>query len=154
MKKLIALFSILFSLMSLVSCEEKDSPLLFAEEYVSNPANVKLEYYSPDPCCVSKMYWIKTNNRASKITIKCTNANSIFIENHEGNHSEEYISNEGQWKAEVVNSNTITITFDEFVYSPEDPIYIGGLNVASQTKKGLVGTSISVTRFPEGAYMY
>ena len=148
MKNLIFILAGIASLLLFTSCEEEDSPLLFSEEYVSSPENVKMEYYSPDPCCVSKMYWIEANSCASELLIKCTNANSIFIENHENSISEEYSCSKGQWKAEVNNSNTITFRFEELDHDLEDtPLINVGFNVVSQTKKGLIRTSINVMRY-------
>ena len=148
MKKLILLFASLIPLLAFTACEEKDSPLRFSQEDISDSENVKLEYYSPDPTCVAKMYYITANSCASRISIKCTNANSISIENHEGKILEEYTSAQGQWKAELVNSNTITFTFNEIDPNSIDESYYAseGFNVISQTKKGVVRTNISVMR--------
>ncbi len=46
------------SCLIVTACSEEDSPLMFSVESISNPENVRMEYYSPDPCCISKMYWI------------------------------------------------------------------------------------------------
>ncbi|MDE6265103.1 MAG: hypothetical protein K2M11_08160 [Paramuribaculum sp.] len=148
MKKLVLLFACLIPLLAFTACEEKDSPLRFSQEEISNPKDVKLEYYSPDPSCVAKMYWITANSCASKISLRCTNANSIAIENHEGKILEEYTSAQGQWKAELVSSNTITFTFNEIDGNSIDESYSTseGFNVISQTKKGVVRANIGVTR--------
>lgn len=145
MKKLLIIFSFITCII-MTACSEEDSPLLFSVESVSNPENVIMEYYSPDPLCVSKMYWIDANSCASEIKIKCTNANSIFIENHEGKISEEYICSGGFWKAEIVNSNTITFTFA--VIDSDSYLDQTGFNVVSQTNKGMVRTGIYVKRLP------
>ncbi len=144
MKKLLILFS--FIAYIITACSEEDSQLMFSVENISNPENIKLEYYSPDPTCVSKMYWIYANRNASEINIKCTNANSIFIEDHEGKRLEQYLCSDGFWKAEIINSNTITFTCEEIdsdLYSDQV-----GFNVVSQTKKGMVRTGIYVKRLP------
>ena len=141
--------SIILSLIAcniMTACGEEDSPLLFSVESISNPENVIMEYYSPDPSCVSKMYWIDANSCASAISIKCTNANLIFIEDHEGMMSEEYFCSEAFWKAEIVNSNTITFTFAEI--DSDSYLDQAGFNVVSQTKKGLIRTGIYVKRLP------
>lgn len=132
----------------LAACSEEESALLFTVESNSEPENVKMEYYSPDPSCVAKMYWIDANSCASTISIKCTNANDISIENHEGKVSEGYLCTSGLWRAEVVNSNTITFTFEEVCNEPEDAPYIDsmGFNVVAQTDKGTVRTGIYVNR--------
>ena len=46
----------------MTACSEEDSPLLFSVESVSNPENVIMEYYSPEPSYVSKRYWIFPSN--------------------------------------------------------------------------------------------
>lgn len=138
----------------MTACSEKESPLLFSVVHISNSNNVRMEYYSPDPCCVSKMYWIDANSNSSEITIKCTNENSIFIEDHEGKISEEYICSSGYWKAKIINSNTIIFTFEEINSdSVEDPYYDRvGFNLVSQTKKGMVRTGIYVNRISTRTY--
>ena len=93
--KILALIFMIIGGLIMTACSEKESPLLFSVENISNYGNVKMEYYSPDPSCVSKMYWIYANSCASEITIKCTNSNSIFIEDHEGKILEEYICSNG-----------------------------------------------------------
>lgn len=150
MKHLTTLLLFIASLF-MTACSEEESPLLFSVENISNPENVKIEYYSPDPSCVSKIYWIDANINASEITIKCTNANSIFIEDSGGNLSEKYICSRGLWKAEIVNSNTITFTIDEIKKDMVDESYSSciGFNVVSQTKKGTARTGIYVKRFAE-----
>ena len=72
--------------------------------------------------------------------------NVIFIENHEGKISEEYICSGGFWKAEIVNSNTITFTFA--VIDSDSYLDQAGFNVVSQTNKGMVRTGIYVKRLP------
>ncbi|MDE7408569.1 MAG: hypothetical protein K2N09_00945 [Muribaculaceae bacterium] len=150
MKQLLIIISFIACVI-MTACSEKESPLLFSVESISNPENVIMEYYSPDPSCVSKMYWIDANSCASEINIKCTNANSIFIEDHEGKILEEYICSGGFWKAEIVNSNTITFTFDEV----DSDLYLdqAGFNVVSQTKKGMVKTGIYVKRLPTTSHV-
>lgn len=148
------LFILLLSVIALSSCsgEEKELPLLFSTENISDPENITIDYYTPDPSCLPKMYWIKANNCASEITIKCTNANSIFIENSNGAISEEFSWSEAQWKAVVINSNTITISLEElYNRSEEAPAIISaGFNVVSQTKQGDLNTSINVIRYTKG----
>ena len=124
MKKFLFIIMVIGCIM-MTACSEKESPLLFSVESISNHDNVKMEYYSPDPSCVSKMYYIDANSCASEITIKCTNANSIFIEDHEGKILEEYLCSNGFWKAEIVNSNTIIFTLDEIDKDLVDESYIG-----------------------------
>lgn len=145
MKKLLSLVSLIACII-MTACSEEESPLLFSVESNSNPKNVVMEYYSPDPSCVPKMYWIDANGCASELTIKCTNANSIFIEDHEGKMSEEYLCPDGFWKAEIVNSNTITFTLTEI--DSDQYLDMSGFNVVSQTKKGLIRTGIYVRRLP------
>ena len=48
MKKLLIIFSFITCII-MTACSEEESPLLFSVESVSNPENVIMEYYSPDP---------------------------------------------------------------------------------------------------------
>ncbi|MDE5744910.1 MAG: hypothetical protein K2H84_04530 [Paramuribaculum sp.] len=146
MKRVILLFIGVFSLLSFASCEEEDSPLMFSVEDVDDSENVRLEYYSVDPHCIPKSYYIKSNSRASEITIKCTNANSLFIDENIAN--QEYVCTDGHWWAEIAKSNTVIFHFDEIEDNPDEEIavFYGGFNVCSQTKKGVVKTYITVKR--------
>lgn len=148
MKKALSLFVYMVAMLSLASCEEEDAPILLSEVSNSNPENVSFKYYSPDQCCVGKMYWITANSQASELTVKCTNADAIFIKDTSGKTSEEYTSSNGQWKAVLVNPNTITFTFAEYQDDSEDGYYTrdDGFNVIAQTKKGTVQTSIAISR--------
>ncbi len=148
MKKLLLIILITAGFI-MTACSEEESHLSFKEENISNPDNVKMKHYSPDPSCVAKMYRIEANSSASEITLKCTNASTIFIEKYEGNLSEEFICLNGLWKAVIVNSNSITFTFEELdgFTADEYPLNYVGFNVVSQTKKGMVRSSISVLRW-------
>ncbi len=147
-KTLFRLFSII-CLLSFTSCSEEESPLLFSVEYISNPENVNIEYFSPDPKCVSKQYYIDANNCNSEISIKCINSSPVYIEDSKGRRSKRYISADGQWKAESVDSNTITFTFndvDETLIEDEYGYAYGGIMVVSYTNDGKLTTCISVSR--------
>lgn len=146
-RKLYCLLLGIMFMVSFAACEEEDSPLLFTQEEISDPDNVKLEYYSPDPCCVSKEYHISANSNASELTIRCTNANSIFITNRDGGHLQEFTSADGKWKATLVDENVITFAFDEiWDDKAEFPVIYQSLKIVSQTKKGEVSTYIQVRR--------
>lgn len=151
MKKSFILLICLLSLLSFTSCKEEESPLLFSEVSVSNPEDIKMEYYSPDPCCVAKSYWITANTNASKITIKCTNANFLLFQNHKGETMDEYSSTKAKWTAKVENSNYITLTLYKITdYSAEEAyLFSEGFNVVAKTKDGLVSTGITLFRHPD-----
>ena len=61
-------------------------------ENIEDSENVKLDYYV-DPHCIPKAYYITSNSCASEITIRCTNANSLFIDENIANH--EYVARMG-----------------------------------------------------------
>ncbi|MDE5837892.1 MAG: hypothetical protein K2H39_02445, partial [Paramuribaculum sp.] len=96
--------------------------------------------------CIPKAYYITSNSRASELTIRCTNANSLFINDNIAN--QEYVCTEGHWWAEIANSNTLIFHFEEIEDNPDEeiaPLY-GGVEICSQTKKGVVKTYITVIR--------
>lgn len=139
----------MFFLLSTTSCEEEESQLRFVTESVSDSDNVKIEYYSPDPCCVPKMYYITANNCASNLTIRCSNASSILFENRGGELSEEYACPEGRWKATLHDSNVITVSFDEVGSEASEefgPMVIVGFNVVSTGQNGSDRAQMSVMR--------
>lgn len=118
MKKSIILFALTIIALAISGCEEDETPLKFSTVSVDNPDNVKVEYFSPDPCCRPKSYWITTNDRASQLTLKCANSSSIYISHRadEGSSSStgtSFTSYRGKWSAKVIDSNKITFTFDE-----------------------------------------
>ncbi|MDE5568397.1 MAG: hypothetical protein K2J12_08125 [Muribaculaceae bacterium] len=165
-KSLSLILTAIFAL-ALVACEEDDAELMFSAETISDNNNVKVEYYSPDPCCVPKTYHIVTNRLSSELTIKCTNADNITIgsipdsnnnfltDPVEGNEDADktYTSITKTWTATLIDSNTIRFSFDEIDDSTIDDTYfiVEFLPVSAKTKKGNVSTSIHVTRITESS---
>lgn len=139
MKKFFLMSVCAVVLLSLFSCNgDKESPLIFKEEYVSNSDNIILEYYSPDPHCgIPKLYYVTANKFAGELELKCENADVIAIKNHRDEVMNEYVSVEGGWKAEVINSNTIKFTFDQVTLTPEGDSSVAyeGFNVVSLDQK-------------------
>lgn len=154
MKKLIFFFLSFLSLIAFVSCEEEEAPLRFSTENISNTNDVKLEYYSPDPHCIGKMYYLVAYGNSSEITLVCTNGNSIFLNDNQT----RVTSPDGLWAAEVVSSNSVTIRFaeaDKNLPDDAEKVIYEFLRVSGMTKKGLESTSIHVDRVlvtPEDLY--
>lgn len=155
MKKLSILFLSIFSLI-MVACGEDEAELMFSVETISDRNNVKIEYYSPDPCCISKMYHILTNRLSSELTLKCTNADNITISSipdTDNNSDITYTSTTGHWTATIISSNTIRFTFDEINDYSVDEIYSFHdiLAISAKTKKGMLSTSIQIARLPHSS---
>lgn len=131
-----------------VSCEEAESPILFDTESNSNPENVRCEYYSPDPSCVEKMYWITAYDEACEITLKCTNQSNITLAHSQPDISEDgcYHSPFGAWSASVSNGNLLKIQFEAVEPDTTDPNKGDYVTVISKTKKGTVSTSVQINR--------
>lgn len=131
-----------------VSCEEEESPIFFDTESNSNPENVSCEYYSPDPSCVEKMYWITAYDEAGEITLRCTNQSNITLSHSQPDISEDgcYHSPFGAWSASVSNGNLLKIKFEPVEPNTTDPNKGDYITVISQTKKGAVSTSVQVNR--------
>lgn len=134
-------------MLSLASCEEEDSPLLFEVVSVSNPQDVQMEYYSPDPSCVEKMYWITANATECELTIKCTNAGSVSVINKYGRFVKEYKNNDSEWTAKVVDPITIRITFHKLEDLEEMESIRSYLSVGTTTKTGEIKTQLSIDRY-------
>lgn len=151
--KIICLPIVIVLLLMSTSCEEDDSPILFAVEYNSNPGNTTLEYYSADPSCQPKSYFITTGYTESEITIKCTNQAAIWLEAYSADSSEsdkQYTSEAGLWTASITDGNMI-----EFHFMPipttsgtDSGVLFEVLPVYATSKNGLVKTDITVLRFP------
>lgn len=152
MKKSV-LYLLLFAY-ALTSCEEKDAPLRFSTESISNSDNVSIEYYSPDPLHCDKSYHITADYEANELTLQCKNANNIYIANKDAESPSFYYSTEGQWSAEMIKPNTVKITFEKIDYEPDpDNISYAGkfdyLSLAADTKKSRLQTAIDIKRFPD-----
>lgn len=131
-----------------VACEEEESPILFDTESNSNPENIKCEYYSPDPSCVEKMYWITAHDEAGEITLKCTNQSNITIAHSQPDISEDgcYHSSIGAWSASVSDGNLLKIQFEPVEPDANNPYKGDYVTVISKTKKGTISTSVQVHR--------
>lgn len=165
MNKYLSMVVSVFFALAFTACEEDDADLMFSVETISDSNNVKVEYYSPDPSCVPKMYHIVTNRLSSELTIKCTNADNITIGNIpdyddnfftdpvEGNEDADktYTSTTYNWTATLTDSNTIRFVFEEITGTNTTESYFidDFLVVSARTKKGNVSTSIQVTRIIE-----
>lgn len=151
MKKAILLLIGIISLLYCTSCEEKDAKLSLSAENISNPENVRMDYTSPDPHCIPMRYEVTANSCASEISIKCTNANSILIENHNGKTVEDYSYYRGHWTAKIVNSNTITITFSEIdaTHADKSGCVRDEFNVVSLTPDGKLSACVAIVRFTD-----
>lgn len=151
--KTICLPIVILLLLTFTSCEEDDSPILFAVEYNSNPGNTTLEYYSVDPSCQPKSYFITTGHMESAITLKCTNQTAIWLGSYSGKSSESdkrYTSEAGLWTASITDDNMI-----EFHFTPipttsgtDSGVQFEWLPVYASSKKGIVRTDIAVLRVP------
>ena len=147
MNKLLLLFIGLWFMLSFTSCEEEDSPLLFEVVNVSDPQDVKMEYYSPAPSCMAKMYWITTNTNECELTIKCTNAGSVSVVNQYGKFVKECKNKESEWTAKVIDPITIRLTFNKLDDLEEHGSIRSYLTVVYTTKNGEITAQLSIDRY-------
>ncbi|MBD5246573.1 MAG: hypothetical protein HDS54_00190 [Barnesiella sp.] len=140
MKKLLTILLPIIAIL-FTGCEEDDSPILFATENISNPDNVKIEYYSPDPCCVPRGYTITANSNQSEISIRCTNFSRINLEKCDCEDGAELT-------AKLIDSNTVVVSFNEIAPNNEQQISTksGYIEVSAIGKKDKVTTCINVLR--------
>lgn len=149
MNKLFLTLACMVAMLSIVSCkEEEETTLLFEVENISNPENVTINYYSPDPGCVPKMYWIEANSSSSEMILRCTNAGPIFFRISKDELSETYSCPEGHWEATVTDDNTVTFTFHEIGQDNIDESYSvsRGFSIIAETKEGIIKTTVDVMR--------
>lgn len=144
MKKLLLLLLPILGIL-FCGCEEEEADLRFSKVSVSDPTNVKIEYYSVDPLHCSKSYFITANSCVSELTIKCTNAQSISLAHATNNR---FYCEGGRWTATLVDSKTIKIVFDEITDDVE--LDLGGsrdwLVVQHSSAKEFLKESICVDR--------
>ena len=133
---LLPIIAILFT-----GCEEDDSPILFSTENISNPDNVKIEYFSPDPSCLPRMYRITANSNESEISIRCTNFSQIALEKCDCEEGAD-------WTAKLIDSNTIVVSFNEIETDndQETSTKSGYIEVSAIGKNNKVTTSINIIR--------
>lgn len=151
--KIICLPIVILLLLMSTSCEEDDSPILFAVEYNSNPGDTTLEYYSVDPSCQPKSYFITTGYTESEITLKCTNQASIWLGAYSADSSEsdkQYTSEAGHWTASITDGDMIEFHFMPIPTTSETDsgVLFEWLPVYASSKNGIVRTDITVFRFP------
>ncbi len=150
MNKLFLALACVVAMLSINSCkeEEEEPTLLLSVESISNPENVKINYYSPDPGCVPKMYWIEANSCSSQLVLRCADADAIFFQASKDELSETYTCPEGQWEATVTDANTVTFTFHEIDQDKIDESYSvsRGFTIVAETNKGRLRTTFDVMR--------
>lgn len=153
MKKF-ALFLLPLLAFAFTACEEEESELRFSTESISNPDNIQIEYYSPDPMHCPKTYSVTANSEAGELTLKCIDADAIYIANElyyydpDSYPPSSFTCTEGRWTAELVSPNTVTITLDKIEYDPDASPTVSSyaLALAANTKKGKLSTGIYITR--------
>ena len=90
MKKIGRLLAAILAVMVFGGCEDE------IEENTA-PQNVEIDYYSVDPSCQPRRYYITTNRFGGELTIKCTNARNIYFAEIGENSSAEYgVSDSGE----------------------------------------------------------
>ena len=149
MKKIGRLLAAILAVMVFGGCEEEDSPLRFETVENTAPQNVEIDYYSVDPSCQPRRYYITTNRFGGELTIKCTNARNIYFAEIGENSSAEYgvsdsgevdvntlVFNDGNWTVSVVDHNSLRFVFRETEY----------VNVCAKDKNKVLETSITVWR--------
>lgn len=164
MKRLIHFYLVFFACLSVTSCEEDDSELMFTTQVCAPGTNVKIDYYSPDPAHVDRMYWITANNNTSELIIKCSNASNLSItalsdalpDDYDPDVTVEgivdgdtFTSPNGYWSVTLVDDNTLRFVFDKVKES--NPHYENGavgssLTIVAPSPKGKLQTGISILR--------
>ena len=122
------LYTLLFALsLALTSCGgDKDSEILFSVETNSNPDNITLEYYSPDPSCVGKIYHLVVGKQSSgDIVLNCTNLTGIYI-------PEKFTPAEDCAYTVTAKDNTLTLHFNpcksDMTLEPYDYFFVYALD--------------------------
>ncbi len=160
MKKYFRLLLIPLLLTALNSCEEDEAPIRFSfsNESITNADNVRIDYYSPDPSCLAKMYHINTNRFDGEITIKCTNASAVYFNNTKDYPQDlaqidatHWVCERAKWSATFIDATTIKFVFDEL---PTDArfengyeVYFGYFPLKATINGKEVTDAIQITRY-------
>lgn len=159
-KYFVLLFSILF-VTALCGCEEEDSPLLFTTIENTSPQNVKIDYSSPDPSCVPRSYTITTNRFSGELTIKCSNATTIYFGEIGNNSRAKYgvtaygevdintlVFDDGNWYVSLIDNNHLKFVFRETPVNPDLDFVMETdfVKICARSKDKVLETNIEVWR--------
>lgn len=160
MNKFLFIISAIFAV-TFTSCEEDDSPILFSTTDNTDPQNVEIRYYSPDPSCVPRQYYIRTNRLKGELTLKCTSAQNLYFAEPRDNSRVHFgvtesgeidlntlVCENGIWSVSIIDKNSLKFVFQETPVNPDvefawDNSY---LTVCAKEGKKVLETSIRVWR--------
>ena len=104
------------------SCKdsEEKTPLLLLEKANTSPEDLRLEYYTPDPSCIPKSYYIYANLKGGELTLEPVNSLTLSfgviprIGDSNGVRVDDtkWVSRNGKWTATLTDGKTLKFVFD------------------------------------------
>ena len=134
-----------FIAIALIGCKEEEAALRFTQVSNSNPAGIKVDYFSPDPLHCAKSYEIRANSQGGILKLQCTNLPDItVVESFLAGGT--YTNTESEYSVSY-NKNEITIVFSKKTEADgETKAYYSHINVVGAEDRGDLQTNITIIR--------
>lgn len=111
---------------SIGSCKDsgedvaEKTPLLFIEKTNTASENIRMTYFTPDPSCLPKQYYIYADLKGGELTIESANSPTLSFgviprigdKNGVRVDDSEWVSKSGKWHATLTDGKTLKFVFD------------------------------------------
>lgn len=121
-KKYLSVLMLMLLAVTIAGCKdsEEKTPLLLLEKANTSPEDLRLEYYTPDPSCIPKSYYIYANLKGGELTIEPVNSSTLSfgviprIGDSNGVRVDDtkWVSRNGKWTATLTDGKTLKFVFD------------------------------------------
>lgn len=121
-KKYLSVLMLTLLAVTIAGCKdsEEKTPLLLLEKANTSPEDLRLEYYTPDPSCIPKSYYIYANLKGGELTLEPVNSSTLSfgviprIGDSNGVRVDDtkWVSRNGKWTATLTDGKTLKFVFD------------------------------------------
>lgn len=121
-KKYLSVLMLTLLAVTITGCKdsEEKTPLLLLEKANTSPEDLRLEYYTPDPSCIPKSYYIYANLKGGELTLEPVNSSTLSfgviprIGDSNGVRVDDtkWVSRNGKWTATLTDGKTLKFVFD------------------------------------------
>lgn len=116
-KKYLSVLMLTLLAVTIAGCKdsEEKTPLLLLEKANTSPEDLRLEYYTPDPSCIPKSYYIYANLKGGELTLEPVNSSTLSfgviprIGDSNGVRVDDtkWVSRNGKWTATLTDGKTL-----------------------------------------------